>query len=54
VREVPAIEATYEERKTMRLYGQRNRVALGKSLATGIDIPFVISEVYQIISELVE
>ncbi|MBA3447011.1 MAG: hypothetical protein H0T56_05295 [Pseudaminobacter sp.] len=39
-------------RKTMNFYGQRNRVAHGKSLATGIDVPFFISEVYQIISEM--
>lgn len=39
-------------RKTMHYYGQRNMVAHGTSLATAIDVPFVISEVYQIISEL--
>lgn len=39
-------------KKTMQYYGQRNRVAHGTSLATGIDVPFIITEVYQIISEL--
>lgn len=39
-------------RKTMNFYGERNRVAHGKSLATGIDVPFVISEIYQIASEI--
>ncbi len=37
---------------TMRYYGERNRVAHGKTLATGIDVPFIITQVYQIISEL--
>ena len=39
-------------RRTMHYYGQRNRIAHGTSLATGIDVPFVISEIYQIISEI--
>lgn len=39
-------------RTTMRYYGQRNMVAHGNSLATGIDVPFVISEIYQIVSEI--
>ena len=39
-------------RRTMHYYGHRNRVAHGTSLATGIDVPFVIFEVYQIISEM--
>ncbi|HMK89386.1 MAG TPA: hypothetical protein VK446_07115 [Methylocystis sp.] len=39
-------------RKTIRYYNQRNQVAHGKSLATGINVPFVITEIYQIISEL--
>jgi hypothetical protein len=39
-------------RKTIRYYGERNRIAHGKSLATGVDVPSVISEVYQIISEM--
>lgn len=40
-------------KRTIRYYGQRNQVAHGKSLATGIDVPFIIAEAYQIISELV-
>ena len=39
-------------RDTINLYGQRNQVAHGKSLATGIDVPAVISQLYQIASEL--
>lgn len=39
-------------KRTIGYYGQRNQVAHGRSLATGIDVPFVISDVYQIIGEL--
>ena len=39
-------------RRTVKLYGQRNLVAHGKSLATGIDVPTIIGELYQIASEL--
>ena len=44
--------ATDAYRRTIRYYGQRNRVAHGKSLATGIDVPTVIAEIYQISSEI--
>ena len=39
-------------RVTIRLYGQRNQLAHGKSLATGIDVPAMIGELYRIASEL--
>lgn len=39
-------------RRTIRYYGERNRVAHGRSFATGIDLPFVIGDIYQIISQL--
>lgn len=39
-------------RKVIRYYGERNRVAHGTSLASGIDVPFIIGEFFQIVSEL--
>lgn len=39
-------------RRTIRYYGQRNRVAHGNSLAMGIDVQFIITDIYQIVSEL--
>ena len=39
-------------RDTLKLYGQRKLIAHGKSLATGIDVPAIIGQIYQIASEL--
>lgn len=39
-------------RRTIKLYNQRNAVAHGTSLATGIDVPAVIADLYQIVSEM--
>lgn len=38
--------------RTLRYYRERNRVAHGRSLATAIDVPFIISDLYPIASEL--
>ena len=47
-----ANQNTEAYRKMIRYFGQRNRVAHGTSLASGIDVPTVISDAYQIASEL--
>jgi hypothetical protein len=39
-------------KRTIEYYQQRNRVAHGRSLATGVDVPSIITDAYQIISEL--
>jgi hypothetical protein len=39
-------------RRTIRYYGWRNGIAHGTQLATGIDVPVVISDLYQIAGEL--
>ena len=38
--------------QAIRLYGERNRVAHGTSLAQGIDVPTIIAQVYQFESEM--
>jgi hypothetical protein len=40
-------------RRTIRYYGWRNGIAHGTHLATGIDVPAVINDLYQIASELI-
>ncbi|AWN54953.1 hypothetical protein [Methylobacterium sp. 17Sr1-1] len=39
-------------RRTIRYYGWRNGIAHGSQLATGIDVPVVIGDLYQIAGEL--
>lgn len=38
--------------RAIHFYGERNKIAHGRSLATGVDIPAVIDEIYQIASEM--
>lgn len=39
-------------RRTIRYYGWRNGIAHGATLATGIDVPAIIGDLYQIAGEL--
>lgn len=39
-------------RRTIRYYGWRNGIAHGATLATGIDVPVVIGDLYQIAGEI--
>lgn len=39
-------------KRTKRYYNQRNEIAHGTSLATGIDVPYIIQDMYRIIAEL--
>ena len=39
-------------RRTIRYCGQRNRIAHGQTLATGIDVTSIISDLYRIGSEI--